>query len=96
MEDNFDIDNLTNEKIKILQAEKISRIKNVFMYQINLDNYLLSIKEIEKNYSDNIKMLEFRQNLQNLVESTILEQTKEKIVLQVIETQLKELSDDNL
>jgi hypothetical protein len=95
MED-FDINNLTQEKIKILELERLARIKNVFMYQINLDNYLLSIKEIEKNYSDNIKMLEFRQNLQNLVESTIVEQTKEKIVLQVIETQLKELNDGNL
>jgi uncharacterized protein YPO0396 len=95
MED-FDINNLTQEKIKILQAERLTRIKNVFMYQINLDNYLLSIKEIEKNYSDDIKMRDFRQNLQNIVESTILEQTKEKIVLKVIETQLKELSDDNL
>lgn len=96
MEDNFDINNLTNEKIKILQAERISRIKNVLMYQINLDNYTLAIDEIEKNYISNDKLQDFYKHLHSLVESTTIEQTKEKIVLKVIEDQLKELTNDNL
>jgi len=96
MEETFDIDNLTNEKIKILQAERISRIRNVLMYQINLDNYKLSIDEIEKNYISNDKLQDFYKYLHSLVESTTLEQTKEKIVLKVIEDQLKELNNDNL
>jgi hypothetical protein len=80
-----------NEKQQILSDSAQMRRRDVEHYQINIDNYRAAIAEIDAQYGDNPDMLQFREHLGNLLKSSIVEQTKEKIMLSVIERQLAEM-----
>ena len=65
------------------------REREVLGYQINIDNYRLAIAEIETNHADDPNMQEFAARLRDLLASSLVEQTKEKIMLKVIKSQLE-------
>lgn len=79
---------LSQERIDILTNAVEQRKREILHYQINIDNYLGAIALINEKYSDNPALESFVTQLENLLASSILEQTKEKIMLEVIERQL--------
>lgn len=79
-----------NDKNSILKAAAAQREQEVMHYQINIDNYRLAIAEIEENHSDEQHMLDFANNLKELLTSSLQEQAKEKVLLKVIKSQLKD------
>lgn len=79
-----------NDKNSILKAAAAQREQEVMHYQINIDNYRLAIAEIEENHSDEQHMLDFASNLKELLTSSLQEQAKEKVLLKVIKSQLKD------
>jgi len=81
--------NLEQELIDILTASAEGREREVMHYQINIDNYRLAIAEIETNHSDDKALVAFAGNMRELLASSIIEQSKEKILLKVIRNQLE-------
>lgn len=79
---------LAQERIDILTNAVEQRKREILHYQINIDNYLGALSLINEKYSDNPALEPFVAQLENLLESSLLEQTKEKIMLEVIERQL--------
>lgn len=79
---------IQTERLKILGDAKEHRIREIMQHQINIDNYRISIQLIEKDYTQDSAMLEFAERLQELLASSIVEQTKEKILLAAITSQL--------
>lgn len=73
-------------KKEILKAALDARIKEVTEYQVNIDNFRLAITYLQ----DDPELVEFKATLQNLLASNILEQKKSKVMLHVIQSQLKE------
>jgi dsDNA-binding SOS-regulon protein len=80
---------MNEEKMRILSAAALGRKAEVMNYQINIDNFRLAIKKIEAEHSDKPAMLEFADRLRDLLESSLTEQLKEIIMLEVIEQQLE-------
>lgn len=80
-------------KTELLKTNLTARIDEVQNYQINIDNFERSIKKIEEKYSDNEKMIEFKNHLIKLLEENKTEQLKAIIIKDVIEDQLKELGE---
>ena len=80
-------------KTELLKTNLTARIDEVQNYQINIDNFERSIKKIEEHYSDNEKMIEFKNHLIKLLEENKTEQLKAIIIRDVIEDQLKELGE---
>lgn len=78
-------------KFSILSSAAEDRKKSVIGYQINIDNYRLAICEIEKNYLQDKDMIEFKSHIEKLLNDNIREQKKEKIMLDVILSQLGEV-----
>jgi hypothetical protein len=74
-----------NYKNKILNAAMTARVKEVTEYQVNIDNFRLAILRI----GDDVEMQDFKTNLQNLLASSLLEQRKAQIMLDVIKSQLE-------
>jgi transcriptional regulator CtsR len=70
---------------EILTAALDARIKEVTEYQVNIDNFRLAIKRI----GDDAEMQEFKQQLEGLLASSLLEQRKAKLMLEVIKSQLE-------
>ena len=85
-----------NEKTEILTSAVEHRRREVMHYQINIDNYRAAIAEIDASYKDNADIAPFREQLCELLRTSLIEQTKEKIMLTVIERQLAELGGDNV
>lgn len=83
-------------KLEILSAAAEHRRQEVMHYQINIDNYRAAIAEIDANYNGNADMASFREQLSELLRTSLIEQTKEKIMLTVIERQLDELGGGNV
>lgn len=79
---------LEQERITILTNALEQRKREILHYQINIDNYKGALALINEKYSDNTALESFVAQLGNLLESSLLEQTKEKIMLEVIEKQL--------
>lgn len=77
-------------KIEALSSAKDARVKEVLYYQINIDNYSLAIEEID--ILQDAELSEFKQQLQIMLASEILEQKKAKVLLTVIEKQLESLT----
>lgn len=84
------------EKIKpmtreeILQVSLEARVQEVLHYQINIDNYTIALSEIAKmSQGDQEELFEFSVQLQGLLASEKLEQKKAKIMLGVVQQQLK-------
>lgn len=77
----------TKTRKEILAAALDAREQEVMHYQINIDNYRLAIAEIDRrNDSD---LVEFRKQLEELLSSSIREQKKAQIMLDVIASQLE-------
>jgi hypothetical protein len=80
---------MIDDKKEILRAAAQGRRAEVMHYQINIDNFTLAIKKIEVEHSDKPAMLEFADHLRGLLASSLTEQLKEIIMLEVIEQQLE-------
>lgn len=74
-----------NYKKELLSTALSARIKEVTEYQVNIDNFSLAIEKIKNDES----MSNFKMQLENLLESSINEQSKAKIMLEVIQSQLE-------
>ena len=72
-------------KKEILTAALDARIKEVTEYQVNIDNFRLAIIKV----GDDAELQPFKENLQNLLASSTLEQRKAQIMLEVIRSQLE-------
>jgi hypothetical protein len=72
--------------IELLTAALEGRKKEVTEYQVNIDNFRLAIQEI----GDDEQLQEFKQQLEGLLASSILEQRKAAVMLKVIQKQLGE------
>ena len=75
---------------EILQVSLEARVQEVLHYQINIDNYTIALSEIAKmSEGDQEELFEFSVQLQGLLASEKLEQKKAKIMLGVVQQQLK-------
>lgn len=74
-------------KQEILATALQARDEEVFGYQINIDNYTLAIEHIDT--SGDADLIPFKEQLQNLLKSEILEQKKAKVIRDVIAMQLE-------
>jgi len=63
----------------------------VMNYPINIDNFRLAIAKINSEHADNPDMVAFAASLKDLLASSLREQLKEQIMLEVIEEQLEAL-----
>jgi len=68
---------------EILTTALDARIKEVTEYQVNIDNYRLAIEKI----GDDEELRPFKQQIQALLTSSLLEQRKAQIMLDVIRSQ---------
>ena len=76
---------LENYRKEILKNALESRQKEVVEYQINIDNFRLAIEKI----GDDSEMQLFKDQLQDLLKSNLYEQSKAKIMLEVIQQQVE-------
>ena len=72
-------------RIEILAAALDARINEVTEYQVNIDNFRLAIERV----GDDPELQDFKANLSGLLASSILEQRKAQIMLDVIRKQLE-------
>ena len=70
---------------EILTAALDARIKEVTEYQVNIDNFRLALVRI----GDDPELQEFKAQIEGLLASSIFEQKKAKIMLDVIQSQLE-------
>jgi muramoyltetrapeptide carboxypeptidase LdcA involved in peptidoglycan recycling len=70
---------------EILTSALDARVKEVTEYQVNIDNFSLAIERI----GDDPDLQEFKQQLEGLLASSILEQRKAQIMLEVVQSQLE-------
>lgn len=76
-------------KKEIFNAHIAHREQEVFDYQVNIDNYRIAI-DLAKQDPD---LSAFVEQLENLLRTSIIEQKKSKIMLEVAKKQIKELED---
>ena len=79
---------LDEERIKILTEAHEHRKREVMHHQINIDNYTLALPEIAEKQPEDAVMLTFANQLQGLLESSIVEQAKEVVMRDVMAQQL--------
>lgn len=70
---------------EILTSALDARIKEVTEYQVNIDNFRLAIERI----GDDQELQQFKEQIAGLMQSSILEQKKAQIMLEVIQSQLE-------
>ena len=80
---------MNTAKLDILRAAAEGRRTEVMNYQINIDNFTLAIAKIEAEHANNPEMVAFSDRLKDLLHSSVTEQLKERILLEVIEQQLE-------
>ena len=78
-------------KLEILTVALESRDEEIATHQINIDNYARAINKINTEHADNAAIIEFRDNLTNLLATSKIEQLKAIIIRDVIADQLAEL-----
>lgn len=71
----------------ILSQALTAREEEVLRYQINIDNFRLAIEKAKNDPA----LVDFVVNLKSLLDSSVLEQKKAKIMLEVVKEQLEEL-----
>jgi hypothetical protein len=76
---------LKDYKKEILTTSLEGRNKEVTEYQVNIDNFRLAIEKI----GDDPDLTLFKTQLEDLLKSSIYEQKKAKIMLEVIQSQLE-------
>jgi len=72
-------------KTEILTAALDARIKEVTEYQVNIDNFTLALQRI----GDEPELRGFKEQIEGLLASSILEQRKAQIMLEVIREQVE-------
>lgn len=72
------------ERDNVLRLALNARVQEVMHYQIDIDNYRRAVEKI----GDDEQLQDFKSHLLSLLESSILEQRKAKIILEVIAEQL--------
>lgn len=70
---------------EIMKTSLEARINEVTEYQINIDNFKLAIEKI----GDEADLQDFKSNIKELLASSILEQRKAQIMLEVIQSQME-------
>lgn len=80
-------------RIETLKEAVEGRNAEILGYQINIDNYERAIAKINQEYTDKPEILEFRDQLIDMLESHQTEQLKAIIIRDVIADQLKELEE---
>lgn len=70
---------------EILTAALAARVKEVTEYQVNIDNFSLAIERI----GNDPDLQEFKTHLQGLLASSVLEQRKAQVMLDVVQSQLE-------
>lgn len=73
-----------NYRLEILTQAYNARVKEITEYQVNIDNFKLAINKIK----DDVELTDFKTQLENLLTSSVLEQRKAKIMLDVIQEQM--------
>lgn len=80
------------DKTQILQENLQMRKEEIMQYQINIDNYTLAIQKIDQEHAGDtamdLSMRGFKENLESLLQSSLVEQRKAQIIHDVIESQL--------
>ena len=71
--------------LEILTSALEARIKEVTEYQVNIDNFRLAIERI----GDDPELQQFKEQITGLMQSSILEQKKARIMLEVIQSQME-------
>jgi hypothetical protein len=74
-----------NYRKDLLASALDARIKEVTEYQVNIDNFRLAILRI----GEDAVMQDFKQHLEGLLTSSIFEQRKAQLMLDVIKSQLE-------
>lgn len=78
-----------NLKIETLVAALKQREREIFDYQINIDNFRLAIEKLNSKQNSVVTdMSEFKNQLEQLLSSNILEQAKSQLLYDVILQQL--------
>ena len=70
---------------EILTSALEGREKELIEYQVNIDNYRLALTKISDSDEE---LAPFKQQLENLLSSSLLEQRKSQIIRDVIAEQL--------
>jgi hypothetical protein len=73
----------------ILTQSVEARENDIMLYQINIDNYRAAIADIEANHPD---LSDFADQLRDLLQSSLREQKKERIMLAAIKANLEKTS----
>lgn len=84
-------DTNNKDRYEILKNSLEGRKKDVLYHDINITNYRLAVAKIDSDHAGNTDLQPFRDHLESLLASSILEKTKEEIMVSVIEQQIKEL-----
>lgn len=72
-------------KKELLKNALTTRMNEVTEYQVNVDNFRLAIEKI----GEDPFLQEFKKQLEELLSSTLHEQRKSQIMLEVIQSQLE-------
>jgi hypothetical protein len=75
-------------KQEMLHTTKQQRIEEVALYQLNIDNYRLALTEVNKRNDPDLES--FKAQLEELLRTSIVEQKKSQIMLDVIQSQIEE------
>tara|TARA_R100001510_G_scaffold34554_1_gene31050 strand:+ start:861 stop:1112 length:252 start_codon:yes stop_codon:yes gene_type:complete len=78
-------------KLETLKSALGPRNDEIFTYQINIDNYTRAIDKINNEHSSSPAMIEFRDSLADMLQSSKTEQLKAIIIRDVIADQIAEL-----
>ena len=78
-------------KLETLQSALDARNDEILGYQLNIDNYVRAIAKINAEHADTQSMIEFRDQLEDMLASHKTEQLKAIIIRDVIADQLAEL-----
>lgn len=80
-------------KIETLKSALTAREEEVLHYQINIDNYASAMSKIQKEYQGDdalsAAMREFYKQLKELHDTSVIEQAKAKLMLDVIREQVE-------
>ncbi len=78
-------------KLSILLPALEGRDQELLTYQINIDNYRLAIAKISADHADNEDLLAFRDELQTRLDEELRQQSRARIIRDVIADQVAEL-----
>jgi hypothetical protein len=78
---------MTPYQLEILNNALEMRDREITEYQVNIDNYTRAIAKIA---DDDVAMLPFKEQLQELLRTSLVEQRKCQIIREVIADQLAE------